>query len=95
MEDTIHHMRDDVRDLRRSVFATRGRTIIEDSTFIPHTTYRSTRTSYNSGSTIRVGGLDGCDLNRRRGANVYRGYDPYGGGALQINGKNMSFRIRF
>lgn len=88
MEDTIHHMQEDVASMRRSIFVLGGRTIIHSTHHVP-TIYGGSLPVYGSPSTvIRLGGSRGhhhsdhCQGSRT-------------GGGLQINGRNMSFRIRF
>lgn len=92
MEETIHHMQDDVLDLRRSFFGS-GSGIIRSTVYGGHgTIYRSART------VIRYGADDDCYLDRvhRHRSSVHRDHHRYDrSSGLQINRGNLSLRIRF
>ncbi len=92
MEDTIHHMQDDVRALRRELYG-HSRVIVSPRTVykIPSPVYRS---PYSGHGRSRIE-IDNCrsDIRggRRSGHSVH---GVHGGSGLQINRGGFSLRIK-
>lgn len=86
MEDTIHHMQDDVRLIRQSLFRGGGRTVIRETTYITPTIYGGSRIIDHHPSHLNsIYGGHGIRYDRGCGSR----------GGIQINRGNFSFRIKF
>ena len=95
MEDTIHHMQDDVRALRRSICGSRSRT--------SRAIYGGSRSIYDGpSSVILLGGFDDdCRIDRGHRRHRYEDFRRGERGPVRshsgfsISNGNMSLRIKF